>query len=234
MNRNQRISFDRLQQLALLGELGAGVTHETRNALTAIVGFAQLARRRSDPESSGRHLELIEREALRAVELLEQFLLFSRADPGESESIDLANVIAQVVSVTAAQVGMRNITIGTSVPTDLPRVRGRRGELTQVLLNLVINASQATPDAGLIDVAVTTGDNALDVVVTDTGTGVPVDLRERIFEPFFTTKPAGQGVGLGLALARRIVTAAGGSLVCDATTSGGARFVMRLPTVSAR
>jgi len=105
--------------------------------------------------------------------------------------------------------------------------------MTQALLNLVVNAGHATPDAGLIDVVVTATGHELDVVVTDSGAGVPVELRERIFEPFFTTKPAGQGVGLGLALARRIVISAGGSLVCDAASSGGARFIMRLPTVSA-
>ncbi len=228
-----RISLPRLQQLALLGELSVGVTHETRNALTAIVGFTQLARRRNDPESNRRHLELIEREAMRAVELLEQLLSFSRTGAGEPEPVDLANVIAQVVNVAAPQVGMRHITISTSVPTDLPRVLGHRGELIQVLLNLLVNAGHATPDAGLIDVAVTQSDRAIDVVVSDSGAGVPVELRERIFEPFFTTKPAGQGVGLGLSLARRMVSAAGGSLHCDAAASGGARFVVRLPTETA-
>lgn len=218
----------RLQQLAAIGELSAGVTHETRNLLTAILGFAQLARQRPDPEAQRRYVEMIEREALRAVELLEGFLTFARIDTGETELLDVGAMIAQIVGVSSHQVAMRRIELGALIPGDLPRIRGSRGGLTQVLLNVLINAMHATPDGGRIDLTARSTPTTLEIVISDSGEGVPSELRERIFEPFFTTKPAGIGTGLGLALSRRILTSIGGSIVYAASASGGASFIIRL------
>jgi len=218
----------RLQQLAAIGELGAGVTHETRNLLTAILGFAQLARQRPDPEAQRRYVEMIEREALRAVELLEGFLTFARIDTGETELLDVGGMIAQIVGVSTHQVAMRRIEIGSTIARDLPKIRGSRGSLTQVLLNVLINAMHATPDGGRIEIEARSTPAGLEIVISDSGEGVPVELRERIFEPFFTTKAAGSGTGLGLALCRRILSSTGGSIEYATAASGGASFIIRL------
>ncbi|MDB4964031.1 MAG: sensory box sensor histidine kinase [Myxococcales bacterium] len=223
-------AFQRLQQLAVLGEMSAGVTHETRNLLTAIIGFAQMARQRAaDPAATRRHIELIERESLRCLEILERFLTFAHADSGAPELVELGDVIAQIAAATAHQLGMKRIALKTDVGPELPALHLVRGELTQVVLNLVINAMHATPEGGEIAIGARHHEGHLEISVADTGSGVPPQLRDRIFEPFFTTKQSGSGTGLGLAVCRRIVNAAGGTIFVDPQSSRGARFVVRFP-----
>lgn len=227
-------AFVRLQQLAAIGELAAGVSHETRNVLTAIIGFSQLARQHGgDGEGARRHVERIEREAHRAVEILERLLSLGRVNHDELELVRVDHVIADMVSATVLQASVRRLRIVTSVPGELPRVRCRRGELAQVVLNLIINAIHATPEDGEIRVSATVHRDMLEVIVRDTGSGVPAELRQRIFEPFFTTKATGEGTGLGLALCRSFVTAAGGTIAYTDGDGGGAAFVVRLPVEAA-
>jgi signal transduction histidine kinase len=217
----------RLQQLAAVGEMGAGVCHETRNLLTAITGFTQIAKQRaSDPEALLRYIGLIEREALRCVEVLEQFLDLSRTAT-ELEPVDIAKVVEHVASAAIHQIGLQRITLRLEVAA-MPAVRGRRGELQQVVLNLAINAMHATPTGGEIVITAQQVGTSIEIAVTDTGPGVPPELRDKIFDAFFTTKQ-GTGTGLGLALCRRIVAAHGGTLELDTAYARGARFVVRLP-----
>jgi len=214
---------------ALLGEIGAGVTHETRNLMSAILGFAQVGKQRTDdPDSARRYFEMIEREAMRCVEILDRFLQFGRIDGGDVEDVDVGKVVQQVANATNHQMTMQRIRLNV-VLAELPIVRGRRGALQQVVLNLVINAMHATPSGG--DVTLTTARVAegIEIAVADTGAGVPVELRERVFEPFFTTKANGEGTGLGLALCKRIVEAHGGTIEAGGEVGHGARFVVRLP-----
>jgi signal transduction histidine kinase len=225
----------RLQQLAALGELAAGVTHETRNALTSIVGFVQLARHKNgETEACKRHLELIEREAMRAVEILEQFLQLAREPVGRerSEEIDIAQVVAEIASATSYRASLRKVAIVADATVPRVRISLRRGALLQVLLNLVLNALDAA--RGSVEITAVIGDRGLEVVVADNGLGVPAELREKIFAPFFTTKPSGEGTGLGLAVSRRLVESAGGTLVCEEHGGGGAAFRVQLPVEDAR
>ena len=225
----------RLQQLAILGELGAGVTHETRNLMTGILGFAQVGRQRAhDPESARRYLEMIEREAMRCLEILERFLQFTRIDSGETVDVDLGKLAQEVANATSYQLATKQIKL-TVVVGELPTIRARRGELQQVILNLIVNAMHATPRDGSIAIAVgRIGDHGcerdgIELSVQDSGAGVPAELRDKIFEAFFTTKAAGEGTGLGLALCRRIITSHGGTIEVDPNGTQGARFVIRIP-----
>jgi signal transduction histidine kinase len=222
--------YARLKQLAALGEVAAGVVHETRNLMTVIVGFAQLARRK--PESS-RYAELIEQESLRVSELLDHFLRIARTDADEAPSVDASAAIHQVTAALEPQLVLKRIGIDVTVDRNLPAVGIRANELHQVLLNLLVNAMYATPPRGRITVGARAVDDKVEIEVTDTGTGVPANLRERIFEPFFTTKAVGSGTGLGLALCRRVIEAAGGAVTCEEARAGGACFRVRLPTRSA-
>jgi signal transduction histidine kinase len=222
--------YARLKQLAALGEVAAGVVHETRNLMTVIVGFAQLARRKPD---STRYAELIEQESLRASELLDHFLRIARTDADEAPSVDASATIHQVTAALEPQLVLKRIAIDVATDRNLPAVGIRASELHQVLLNLLVNAMYATPPRGRITVGARVVEAAVEIEVSDTGIGVPADLRERIFEPFFTTKAAGSGTGLGLALCRRVIEAAGGSVTCEDAPSGGACFRVRLPTRSA-
>ncbi len=223
-------STHRLQQLAVVGELAVGTAHEARNLLTAIVGFAQVARRRTnDPTYVAKQLERIERESLACVELLERFLAPSRTDAAPLEAVDVATIVEIVADSARSQLELQRITLALDVEHGLPPVRCSRAELTQVLLNLVSNALHATPAGGSIEIAARRTGDALALSVTDSGSGVPPGLEEDIFEPFFTTKPVGQGTGLGLALCRTMLASVGGTIQVETAPCRGARFVIRLP-----
>jgi signal transduction histidine kinase len=221
----------RLQKLAALGEVAAGVSHETRNLMTAIAGFAQVAKQRAqDPESALRYFTMIEREAQRCIELLERHLDLSRGSSIHAEPLDIAGVIAQVASVAQHQIALHRIELRVDAP-ELPLVRGHRGELHQVLLNLLINALHATPAGGEIAITARHADRSIEIAVDDTGSGVPPELRDKIFDAFFTTKQD-RGTGLGLAVSRQIVGAHGGTLELDPRHTQGARFIVKLPVAA--
>ena len=222
----------RLQKLASIGEVSAGVSHETRNLITAISGFAQIARHRAqDPEAVLKFVAMIEREAARCIELLERHLEIARVDTETTGPVAIGIVVEHVAATIGHQLELARLSLDASVPPELPAVRGRRGELQQVVLNLLINAMHATPAGGRISVAVVDRGGSVEIAVADSGPGVPPELRDKIFEPFFTTK-RDKGTGLGLALCRRIVAAHGGTLELDARVASGARFVIQLPAVA--
>jgi len=219
--------LQRLQQLAAVGEIAAGVNHEVRNLLGAILGFAQVAKRRTDdPDASRRYFDVIEREAVRCVEMLDGFLQFGRIDGGDLEDVDLDNIVQQVANATSHQMMMQHVRLALTLGK-VPVVRGRRGALQQVFLNLAINALHATPRGGQIAITTSRAGDHVEIAVADTGGGVPAELRERVFEPFFTTK--GDGTGLGLALCKRMVEAHHGTIAVHGEIGDGARFVVRIP-----
>jgi signal transduction histidine kinase len=215
-------TLHRLHGLAAVGELSAGTAHELRNLVTAILGFTQLAAE----GDAARCIQLVEREAARCLQLLEHQLDLVR-QPTERELVDITNVVEHVASSAGPQVALQRVALRVSVPA-LPRVSAIRGELQHVLLNLVINALDATPDGGEITITGARAGDMVEVAVSDSGTGVPAELRNTIFTPFFTTKGE-RGVGLGLSLCRTIVQRHGGTVELDATRTPGARFVMRIP-----
>jgi signal transduction histidine kinase len=219
----------RLQMLASIGEVSVGVSHETRNLITAISGFAQVARERAnDPEAGLRLVARIEQQASRCIELLDRHLELARIDAGAPEPVDLRTIVETVAETIGHQLGLQRVDLSVDVPDGLPAVRGRRGELQQVVLNLAINAMHAMPAGGRIEISAVHRTGEIELVVADSGPGIAAELREKIFEPFFTTK-RDKGTGLGLALCRQIVVAHGGTLELDHAVASGARFVVRLP-----
>jgi signal transduction histidine kinase len=224
-NPDSSDALARLHALAAVGELAAGVAHETRNLLTGILGFAQVAKERTGEPAFG-DVERIERDALRCLELLDRFLRLSRVTE-ELEPIDIREVVDHVAAATSHTLALKRIALRTAPVGDLPVIHGRRGELQQVLLNLVMNAMHATPSGGEISIATSARSGVVEISVVDTGIGIPAELRQRIFEPFFTTRT--DGTGLGLALCCSMIERNGGSLTLDPAHAPGARFVVHLP-----
>ncbi|HEY2747280.1 MAG TPA: HAMP domain-containing sensor histidine kinase [Polyangia bacterium] len=229
-------SKERAQVLAALGQVAAGVTHEVRNVMTGVLGFAQVARKRvhSQPDSVAELLALIEAESRRCVDILTRFLGFTRVPAGDAVLVELAEVVDGVCKLMAHQLNLSRVKLEVALGDDVPRVRGDAAALKQVVLNLMLNAMQAHNGAdGRVRVeARRSADGGAELLVHDDGPGVPADVAARIFEPFFTTKEVGQGTGMGLAVSRDIVEEHGGTLTLAPNDGRGATFSVKLPAAA--
>lgn len=229
------------QKMEAFGQLAGGVAHDFNNILAAISGHVSLLLDTTpgdDPRRSDLHE--IQRSTERAAELTRQLLTFTRRQVTHPQVIGVAQVIRGVETLLRRLLGT-GIRLEIELPADLGAVRADRGQLEQVLVNLAINARDAMPAGGTFRVVAREVDRLDDwpeelphgrwVIVTcsDTGTGVPAEIRGRIFEPFFTTKPAGKGTGLGLATVHAILRQAGGAIRLRPGEGPGSCFEFALP-----
>jgi hypothetical protein len=233
----------RTQKLEAAGQLGAGAVHEVNNIIAVIVYCTELLRRQLGPDTSEASLVgRIEAAASRATRLTRQLLDFSRRDALELRLVDVSELTRELEPLLRPVVGAR-IELVTRLTESPARVWADRGELEQVIANLVLNARDAMDGAGrlVIETAAETVDEELArrlglrpgrytrLAVTDTGTGISPEVMAHLFEPFFTTKRAGAGTGLGLPTVLRIVQRAGGALQVDSAPGQGATFTVYLP-----
>ena len=230
---------DRMETLAAVGQVGAGVTHEVRNVMTGILGFAQLARGKaaSKPEKTDELLQLIEKESMRCLDILTQYLSFTRPRAPEHAPVDLSQVVAGVDKLVHHHLHLHKVKLHLQLAADLPAVRGDAGALKQVLLNLIMNAMHAMKTTGgtVRIVGARHADGAAQLHVQDDGPGGPAALAGRSFDPFFSTKPVGEGTGMGLSVSRTIVEQHGGTLSLDGNGAAmsGATFTLYLPALGA-
>lgn len=224
----------RSEKLASVGRLSAGVAHEIGNPLAAILGLIELVRGGDlDDGEQDEFLARVQGETERISKIIRDLLDFSRLGESEHEGdCDLAAVLEDAARLIAPRKEHAQVVVEFDVPEDLPRVRGRSGRLTQVALNLFLNAADAMGGKGTIHVeAASNGDGTLTLVVHDSGPGIPEEVLDHLFEPFVTTKPTGQGTGLGLAVSHTIVERLGGTIRAQNAQGGGARFSVTLPLV---
>lgn len=234
-------SLVRSEKLASVGRLAAGVAHEIGNPLSGILGLVELLREGGlEPAEQAEFLRRIQHETERIHRIIRELLDYSRRGPeegAETASSDLAEVIAGAVHLVAPQKDLRRVTIEQRLPEGTIAVRGDGDALTQLVLNLLLNAADAIEGEGTITIAVELeGEEGAGgepgrarLTVDDTGAGIAPEVRDRLFEPFVTTKPSGTGTGLGLAVCWTIVERVGGTIAAEDAPSGGARFVVRLP-----
>jgi signal transduction histidine kinase/ActR/RegA family two-component response regulator len=246
------------QKMEAMGTLAGGIAHDFNNVLTAIIGFSGLALDRTsglattgDPtgEVAGirQDIEEIMRAAEHASLVTNQLLSFSRKQLIKPELVDIGALVSETEVLLGRLIGDR-VRLETRIEPRLARVNADRGQLTQVLVNLAVNARDAMADGGrlFIDaatVAVAAGSSLaergipdgqyVELSVTDTGRGIPVDVLPRIFEPFFTTKGLGKGTGLGLSTVYGIVLRLGGRVLVDSEENKGTTFRVLLPESSA-
>lgn len=220
------------EKLAAVGTLTAGLSHEIRNPLNAAgLQLTVLERRISKlpPETQKLLVEplvLVRDEIRRLDHILEDFLQFARPRELVPRRVELGPLLQKVLDLLQGEADRRRVRI-ERLFADAPAVAGDEERLRQVVMNLVLNALQATPDGGWIRLRVRVQEADLDLAVEDSGKGVQPELRDRLFEPFFTTKPSGSG--LGLAIVHAIVAQHGGSVWVDRAEGGGALFGIRLP-----
>jgi signal transduction histidine kinase len=226
MNR----ALERVDRLASLGRMAAGVAHEIRNPLT---GVALLLDDLHDRLPPGEDRALAAR-ALQEIERLEgivqELLAYARVDRMERRTCRLEDVLEQSLFLLKKQARNQGVSVAFRAEPGLPPVQGDPEKLKQALLNLYLNALQAMPDGGELRVSARTDAHGAVVRVEDTGPGVPPGEAERIFEPFYTLRPG--GTGLGLSIAHTIVSDHGGRLEVAAQAGRGAAFTLHLPAAA--
>jgi signal transduction histidine kinase len=247
-----RGGLDRAERLAMVGSLAAGVAHEVGNPMGALIAFLDIASRDPGLGDEGRRcLERAIDQGERVRVILRQLLDFSRPPQIEHGPVALEDVAHQVVELVSAQTEFSDIEFEVHIEEGVGRARGDRSIVSQILLNLALNAASAMRDSATrkirFEVARTVQrhrkgeahdesgfvrrSDSIVCSVADSGPGIDLDEPERIFDPFFTTKAPGEGTGLGLANARRLAQELGGSVEVEPTGSvfGGALFHLVLP-----
>ncbi|HYW07349.1 MAG TPA: ATP-binding protein, partial [Longimicrobium sp.] len=231
----------RAERLATVGTLLAGVAHELNNPLTAIKSFAGLMLLDEHTTDDREALETMRREADRAANIVADLRVLVRqtheSHEAPREAVDLNEVVRHVLRVRAYPLATRNVSVSEKLAVGLPPVLGPRGQVEQVVMNLVVNAEQAMEQlsgGGRLELRTRRVGDGAELDVADTGPGIAPEHLERIFDPFFTTKAPGEGTGLGLALIHRIVTEHGGHVRVASAPGEGTTFTVDLPLAPVR
>jgi PAS domain S-box-containing protein len=237
--RQLEASLAHSERLASLGLLASGISHEINNPLGAIATSVEGLRRRLPAESGlppetqaalGDVLARIAREVQRGRDITHRLLKVARQDGQTRTLIDVNQVIEDTLAILAHQIKRSRVDTSLELAKALPPLRGDESRLTQVLMNLVLNAIQAMEKrGGKLRIVTCSLNGAIQINVEDTGCGIAPEALQRIYEPFFTTKPAGKGTGLGLFITHRIVTELGGTIQVRSRPETGTSFKIRIP-----
>ncbi len=219
-------------RLASVGQLVAGVAHEIKNPLTGVVGFSDLLLTNKACKDFAEDLKIINDEAKRAVQIVNNLLTFARKQPEGKAEIQINEQIERVIALRAHEQKGNNIHVISRLAPDLPGIMGNSSQMLQVFFNLVVNAEHAMLGAHNKGTLTITTERAGDIVrvsIADDGSGISPENMKKLFIPFFTTKPAGKGTGLGLSICYGIVTEHGGKLYAESEYGKGATFIIELP-----
>ena len=233
------------EKLASIGQLLSGVTHEIKNPLTSVYGFAELCQARVannekeiDREEMDEFLGKITSSAKHCVSVVQGLLDFAR-NPSEAKdnftAVDINESTEGVLKMIEHQIYLQNIKIVRSIKPDLPPVFGNDNQLRQVFLNIVVNAKDAMPNGGRITIisGLKPDDpNFVELKFIDTGTGILQEKLDKIFDPFFTTKEKGKGTGLGLSVSYGIIKNHNGNIEVQSSQDKGTMFTITLPIIN--
>lgn len=218
------------ERLSATGRLAASLAHEIRNPLASISGAAGILRRGAAPqEYIEDSLDIIQKESQRLNKLLTGFLNFAKPRSPRLQHMEPDAMLVSVASLASHAAQERSIAIRHEPLAHCPEIHCDPEQLRQVLLNLVLNAIEASPVQSSILLRTVVEDRRICMEVEDCGTGIPAEMAERIFDPFFTTKP--KGTGLGLAISSSIISQHGGALTFHKNPRGGTTFRIELPFV---
>jgi len=220
----------RTEVLAELGTLASGMAHEIGTPMNVILGRAEFAMRRIDDERAKQSLQTIVTQVERITKIMNQFLVFARRRPAERRAVAVRDIVEDSLEMLHERMARHQIQVTAEVPDDLPLVHADPDQISQVLLNLFINALHAMPEGGTLNVTVKPQANVVALVIADTGHGIPREHLGKIFTPFFTTKEVGKGTGLGLTVVHGIIEEHGGSITVDSEPGKGTTFTILLPT----
>jgi two-component system, NtrC family, sensor kinase len=230
-----RVSFEQqlmqAEKLTSLGLLAAGVAHEVNTPLAVISNYIQMLAKQlpaTDPRQA--LIDKIVKQTFRASEIVNHLLNFSRTGTAEFAEVDLNAVIEETLGLVTHPFRTARISVIKSLAGDLPAILGSTNRLQQVFLNLFLNARDAMPNGGMVEVRTGSSNGTVEVEVTDTGVGITTEHLHRIFDPFFTTKSSGRGTGLGLAVSYGIIKEHAGRVDVHSTPGKGTSFRLEFPT----
>ena len=218
------------EKLTSLGLLAAGVAHEVNTPLAVISNHIQMLARQL-PGDDPRHkiIDKIVKQTFRASEIVNNLLNFSRTAAAEFTEVNLNQVIEETLSLVAHPFKTARVNVIRTLHNELPAVLGSNNRLQQVFLNLFLNARDAMPNGGMLEVRTNSYNGAVEVEITDTGVGIPRDMQNRIFDPFFTTKASERGTGLGLSVSYGIIKEHAGKIEVRSTPGKGTSFRLEFP-----
>jgi signal transduction histidine kinase len=224
-------------KLRAIGTLTAGVAHELNNPINNITltSHVLLEDYATLPDEERREmLNDIIHEAERTKKIVASLLDFARQSESKVEPLELSEVVRRTLALAQNQLTLKGVRVSLEIADHLPPVHGDSQQLSQVVLNLVLNAVDASPRGGRIEIAVAKAkdEESVQITVRDHGPGIPGHILNSIFDPFFTTKPKGKGVGLGLSICKGIVSKHGGEITVDTEAGQGATFTVWLPATS--
>jgi signal transduction histidine kinase len=218
------------EKLTSLGLLAAGVAHEVNTPLAVISNYIQMLAKQIPPDDpTQKTIERIVKQTFRASEIVNNLLNFSRTGGAESIEVDLNSVLEETLVLVQHPFKTARVNVVKSYTEQLPPVLGSTTRLQQVFLNLFMNARDAMPGGGMLEVRTTAHNGSVEIEVTDTGAGIPPEHLHRIFDPFFTTKPSGRGTGLGLSVSYGIIKEHAGKVDVRSTPGKGTSFRLEFP-----
>ncbi|MEA2030752.1 MAG: ATP-binding protein [candidate division Zixibacteria bacterium] len=219
------------ERLAALGEMSARVAHEINNPLGIIKNYLLLLQRTIGRNvEAGGYIDIVSQEINRIVKIVRELLESHRPAKDDFEHVNAVSIIEEVLELMGQQFKKLNIELIRKFPEDCPLFKGSPENIKQVFLNIIINACDAMPNGGKLEIELKLNSDNLNIQFSDTGTGISVETIPHIFEPFFTTKQPGEGTGLGLSVCYGIIKRHKGSISYRNTKNGGC-FEIKLPLV---
>ncbi len=222
------------ERVAELGTLASGMAHEIGTPMNVILGRAEYLLQRTTDEGMKKGLTTIVTQIERITKVMNQLLAFARRKTPERRPVDLAEIVEDSLEMFQERIADSRITVDKAIEANIPLVHADRDQLMQVLINLMMNSFHAMPDGGRLRLSLDREKGHVRLGVSDTGHGMPEEIRAKVFEPFFTTKDFGKGTGLGLTVVKGIIEEHGGSIAVESAVGKGTTFQIRLPLCEAQ
>jgi signal transduction histidine kinase len=233
-HRKSTIKIQELEKLSLIGELAAGIAHEIRNPLTSITGFAQMIKELSNDETIDNYIEIMLNELNQINTIVNQFMFISKPKENmETRDTDMKALVSQVIEFMKPQTNLKGLNFIEFISSDsIFAAHCDPNQITQVIMNLIQNAIEATTDSiqKIVVSLKNTNKNSLLIEITDKGCGISQERQKRLFEPFYTTKE--KGTGLGLMMCKRIIENHDGTIEVNSQLGEGTTVRIILPMVS--
>jgi two-component system NtrC family sensor kinase len=220
------------ERLAAMGQMIGGFAHELNNPLTSIMGVAELLQEGEQAETTRKQLVMLQQQARRAADIVQNLMYFSRPPAPGRGPINLSELVQRTLHLHTYSLRKNNITVDYLPEPSLPVITGDSHQLMQIFLNLILNAEQAMREArdrGTLRIRLEKSSKSVAIIFQDDGPGIAADVLPNIFDPFYTTKRPGRGTGLGLSICKAILREHGGEIEASSGPGGGAVFKVTLP-----